>query len=550
MVNSEESMRDVSEFSDSDIVKNISSSDASSSDSLSSDASSSDSSSESSDKSSSDTSSNNTLSSSSIGRSRNYSYKLRWFTVIVSFILSISVAFSYILFDIYDIIPGPLTIKSVNRVNPIEREDSFLSVSSVSSQAEAGSSIDKDSAQSLIKSLVEDAGVGNDVSVVIEDFHGNVVATHNPDIPREPASTLKTLTAAVASHTLDMGSTLDTFVYALNAKASKIVLKGNGDMLLGAGENDINHVNGRAGLATLAKNTAIALKNRGISSVHLSVDDSLFGEKRYPPLVHENNEGNYYYEPTSSMAIDCGRKRNFNYWLSLGHDADDLDDYPPLDQNQPKKVAETFVDLLSKQGISVDFSGEISKSKSLITTNAFPIAHVSSATLSEILGYMLRRSDNSLAEEFGRLTALAKGESNSPEGAVKSVVEGLKKLGVNTEGLHMSDCSGLSPKSSLRVTTLAQVQLLNLRAGKGSAAAQGLALPGFIGSARRLLKDESALGMIRVKTGSLDKVTSLTGNVTRKKGGTLVFAVVVNNPKSHGMSFAAISKFMSALPNL
>lgn len=482
--------------------------------------------------------------------SRRFSYRLRWLTVILSAILSASLVCSYIALDVYDVLPGPLTVSAQKHATVIQNPQGVRSVPYFANGASDGSPINQNEAKKLIKELVETAGVGNDVSVVIADASGKVVASHAPDIPREPASTMKTLTADVATHVLDMGSTLDTTVYLSNNNNSHIVLKGNGDMLLGVEENDIKHVNGRAGLKTLAEKTAKVLKSRGISEVSLSVDDSLFGSKRFPSLVSENDSEGRFYAPTSSMAIDCARQRDFAQWVKAGFDADDLDDYPILDKNPAEKVGKTFSNLLSKQGVQVNFSGDISKEKSLITNEYSPIAHISSATLGEILRYMLRRSDNTLAEEFGRLIALARGKSNSPEGGTIAVKESLRELGISTNGLHMSDCSGLSPKSTVLVTTLVQAQADNLRSGSSPAAAQGLSIPGFIGSARKRLQDDSIVGMLRVKTGALEQVTSMSGNVTRKKGGTLTFAVIINNPTDYWLAFNSISQFIKNLPEL
>ena len=114
----------------------------------------------------------------------------------------------------------------------------------------------------------------------------------------------------------------------------------------------------------------------------------------------------------------------------------------------------------------------------------------------------------------------------------------------------MSDCSGLSPKSTVLVTTLVQAQADNLRSGSSPAAAQGLSIPGFIGSARKRLQDDSIVGMLRVKTGALEQVTSMSGNVTRKKGGTLTFAVIINNPTDYWLAFNSISQFIKNLPEL
>ena len=59
---------------------------------------------------------------------------------------------------------------------------------------------------------------------------------------------MKTLTAYAAAIELDMGKTLDTQTYLEQSQdgTARLVLKGNGDMLLGAGASDANHINGRA----------------------------------------------------------------------------------------------------------------------------------------------------------------------------------------------------------------------------------------------------------------------------------------------------------------
>jgi len=115
---------------------------------------------------------------------------------------------------------------------------------------------------------------------------------------------MKTLTAYAVATTLDMGETLDTQTYLEQREdgTSRLVLKGNGDMLLGAGASDSSHINGRAGLGTLAANTAQALRQRGITSVTLVYDDSLFGNDRWPSGIAELDSNHVYYAPTSSMA--------------------------------------------------------------------------------------------------------------------------------------------------------------------------------------------------------------------------------------------------------
>ncbi|MFU0573163.1 D-alanyl-D-alanine carboxypeptidase [Gardnerella greenwoodii] len=531
-------------------------------------------------------------------------YPSRWRFLIASLsaILSLVIMVTYVSLDVCDILPGPLTLRLQHKSTVVSSPRALLSVPSLAKGATYGKPINREQSQELIDALIADPSITDNTSVVIMDANGSVIASHEANTPREPASTLKTLTAAVASRTLDMGSTLDTQVFLLpkSAKDSeqssgsksvsksgsnlrKIVLRGNGDMLLGVGENDWSHVNGRAGLTTLAKRTASALKLDNIHEVSLSLDDSLFGAKRAPALVYETDTERRFYAETSSMAIDDARQRDLQI---LGIDADAITDFPLSDPHPALSVGQVFARLLIKQGIEVrNYSDktdkkaenstenssnssknsedenksedsqnpeiEVSETRPLISENSRLLAQVSSAPLNEVMSYMLRLSDNTLAEEFGRLTAIAAHKSNSPEGAVQAVEEGLHKLKISTRGLHMSDCSGLSPKSHVLVTTLAKVQVLNIKADSGGAASsEGLSLPGLVGTSRKRLADESAAGLLRVKTGSLSEVSSMSGNVSRKSGGVLTFAVVANQPYDFWGAFVAINKFMAQLPNL
>lgn len=531
-------------------------------------------------------------------------YPSRWRFLIASLsaILSLVIMVTYVSLDVCDILPGPLTLRLQHKSTVVSSPRALLSVPSLAKGATYGKPINREQSQKLIDALIADPSISDNTSVVIMDANGSVIASHEANTPREPASTLKTLTAAVASRTLDMGSTLDTQVFLLpksvkdseqssgsksvsksGSNLRKIVLRGNGDMLLGVGENDWSHVNGRAGLTTLAKRTAAALKLDNIHEVSLSLDDSLFGAKRAPALVYETDTERRFYAETSSMAIDDARQRDLQI---LGIDADAITDFPLSDPHPALSVGQVFARLLIKQGIEVrNYSDktdkkaenstenssnssknsedenksedsqnpeiEVSETRPLISENSRLLAQVSSAPLNEVMSYMLRLSDNTLAEEFGRLTAIAAHKSNSPKGAVQAVEEGLRKLKISTRGLNMSDCSGLSPKSHVLVTTLAKVQVLNINADSGGvASSEGLSLPGLVGTSRKRLADESAAGLLRVKTGSLSEVSSMSGNVSRKSGGVLTFAVVANQPYDFWGAFVAINKFMAQLPNL
>ena len=201
----------------------------------------------------------------------------------------------------------------------------------------------------------------------------------------------------------------------------------------------------------------------------------------------------------------------------------------------------------SGQGITI---ADGNAAQTSVTSDRTPIAQVESAPLSSVMAFMLRHSDNTLAEEFGRLLALHTKQGNSPTAATAAVRAQLEKLGVDVTGLTMADCSGLTPGSTLTATTLVQVQERNLQVGGAVAAAEGLAIPGLVGTAANRLGSAQAAGLTRVKTGNLQAVSSMTGNVSREHGGVAAFAVIVNNPQDFTATRSAIDTFVAGLTAL
>ena len=460
--------------------------------------------------------------------------------VMVSVVVTLAVCVGYTIADVYDVAPGLLTAQSAP-TRTYSAIPTPLAAGAVAGKADRDVPIDEKKAEKLITALGESEGTGN-FSVAIAAADGTIAAERNLDTEREPASTTKTLTAFTAVHTLEMSGTLDTEVYLTHVDTSPtIVLQGHGDMLLGEGQNDPSHINGRAGLATLAQNTARSLRQRGIDQVALAVDDSLFGDDNTSAALEQNNDGNAMYTPLSSMAVDGGRMR-----YGLTADPDAFADYPTLSRTTASDAAQTFRSLLTQQGITVTDSSDTSG-----TEASARIAKVSSAPLNEVMAFMLRHSDNTLAELFARLTALKLGLGNSMDADIQAVVQVLRANDIPTDGLHLTSCSGLAAGTRLRIPTLLAVQrsLVGLDDG-GAAEIEGLSVPGLTGTARNRAANDDIKGLARVKTGSLGGVRALVGNVSREHGGVLLFAVIVNDSSNELAANNAIDDFMAGLAKL
>lgn len=482
--------------------------------------------------------------STSVPGGQMRSHRKAWRIAVTAFV-TVAVSAGYIAGDIFGVVPGVLTNTTYSHYSAPQTR-AVYQAASIDGTLETGTAISAKQASSLLNTLKSAEGVGSDVSAIIRDSSGTTVAQVNASTAREPASTLKTLTAYAAASTLNMGSTLDTKVYLVQPVNGlpQLVLEGSGDMLLGTGQNDTSHVNGRAGLATLAAKAAAALKQRGITQVTLSYDDSLFGSDRIPSGIQENDAEWRYFTPVSSMAVDGGKQWDGS--VAKPSDPDNDEVYPTRSTTTASDTAKAFVTSLSAAGIKVSGSATSGSAPS----HSSPIASVSSAKLSEIMAYMLRNSDNTEAELFGRLLALKMGQANSTAGATAATKSVLKKDGINVTGLHMADSSGLSPGSTLTVSTLTDVQEKLLAKGVAAAEAEGLSVVGVVGTAESRSADNSMNGLIRVKTGTLSTATAMTGNVSRIHGGALTFAVIINNGSNMWSAEQAVNQFVAKLPKL
>lgn len=404
--------------------------------------------------------------------------------------------------------------------------------------------IDTAALQQDLQTFESNLNVGKDYSIIVEQPDGHVLLSVNPNTPRTPASNLKTFTALAAVHTLDMNSTLNTTTYLVNSTPSHavVVLKGSGDMLLGSGYNDPNHIFGRAGLATLAEQTVASLKEKRITAITLDADNSLFGSEDMPPTMIADASSQGYFTPIVSMAIDEGKIG------SLGSNPDSIKNaYLPRETNPVKSVVDTFASLLQKDGIAVNGQYNFANTKQMAEeTSKTQLAQVHSAPLWEILRLTLQQSNNSLMELFGRLIANKVHAANSTAGATSAVTSIDEKLGINMTGVHMADCCGLSNGSTATVAALVQVQR-QFYDSANAAALEGMGVSGFSGTPLEHNFTPETYGLVRAKTGTLSNVSSMSGNVLRTKGGLLFFSVIINNPTNLTAAQDAIDAFVGGL---
>lgn len=385
--------------------------------------------------------------------------------------------------------------------------------------------------QAAVDALVADPRMGTSTGVLVSDaLTGEVLASASPEVPRVPASIQKLLTAAATLSAVGYDHTLTTTV--TQSVTGAITLVGGGDMMLAAGAGDPDAVNGHAGLDDLAAQVAKELALSGITTVTLTLDDSLFSGSPtglWAPDIPTLG----YAAPVMALAVDTGR-------LSEG-------EYAPRQSDPALSAANTFVTALAAHGVVVDGA----PSRGAAAAGARVIASVESAPMGEIVEYFLHTSDNTISEVAGRIVALQAGLPASFEGATKAVLTELADLGITTSGAIMADCSGLADGSLISATTMLEV--LDLMADPSHPqlrpALIGMPIAGLDGTLSDRFLTSDARGLVRAKTGSLPHVTSLSGTALSADNRQLTFVIMADQTPDGGQwaPRQAIDEFVSAL---
>lgn len=339
------------------------------------------------------------------------------------------------------------------------------------------------------------AKLGSNVVGEVRDVaSGQKVWSQKPTTGVMPASTNKLATAVAALTVLGPGHTVQTkAVY----RSGTVYLVGGGDQQLGA-----------ADLKSLATAAAKSLKAKGLHSVRLMFDDSLFAA---PSLATGWNSG--YYPDTVAPV------------RALRIEGDNTSD-------TALTATKYFAQQLAAQGVTV---GTPARAKTPSGTTV--VAAHTSKPLSTTVEYMLKHSDNDIAEGLLRLTALGQGRAATFAGGAAAVHAVLVQYGIPLTGVKEYDGSGLSRSDRMTADALSAIAGLAVDThyqAKLWPILQGLPVAGVDGtlstSYGRFTSAPAscAVGKVDAKTGTLSDVSALAGVTKGADGRWKSFAFVEN----------------------
>jgi D-alanyl-D-alanine carboxypeptidase/D-alanyl-D-alanine-endopeptidase (penicillin-binding protein 4) len=343
----------------------------------------------------------------------------------------------------------------------------------------------------------------------------DVSFAHRGDAALVPASTQKLLTATAVLETLEEDTRLRTTVVASVDPADGVVrgdltLVGGGDPLLATADY-VSRFERQPQTFTDLDTLAADVQRAGVVRVEGSIvgDESRYDRARYVAgwparYIDQNVTG-----PLSALAVNDGFARY----------PTEQDPSEPLEPASDPAVeaAAVFTRLLEARGIEVAGG----PGSGTAPTVGVEVAAVESPPLNDVVGQLLRESDNSTAELLLKEVGRTAGEPTTGGGA--SVVRELHEdLGPST----VADGSGLSLDD--RVSCQLLVDVLR-RPGTGERIDDLLAVAGRSGTLLERFVGTPLEGVLRAKTGSLTSVASLAG-VVEDGDPPLHFALVVNVP--------------------
>jgi D-alanyl-D-alanine carboxypeptidase/D-alanyl-D-alanine-endopeptidase (penicillin-binding protein 4) len=408
--------------------------------------------------------------------------------------------------------------------------------------------------------------------VILDPDSGRVLMSQHPDVPRSPASTIKTLTTFAA---LDMLG--PTYTWHTHAAIRGVLKDGtlDGDLILQGGGDPY---------VTLDRwwSFVNSLRAKGLRSIHgdIIIDNTAFSLPHEDPGAFDGRPNRSYNVLPDALMINF---QSVEFRVAANpdtHRVDVIATPAPVNliiENHIRfaagrcggstgsvdfQVASSGWDRVVFNGALSEHCSERSFARVLLTppTYAFgtfvelwrqsggevtgklrveaappdakPFLTYDSLSLGEIVRLTNKFSSNLMArhllltlgrERFGDPATLEKG--------VDTIAEWGRERGLDLQGMDVDNGSGLSRSTHISVLQMAKTLSAAYHSRFAPEFMASLPLAGLDGTLRSRMKGSPA-GSVRLKTGHLDGVSGVAGYVTTTSGKTYVLVSLVNNVRA------------------
>jgi D-alanyl-D-alanine carboxypeptidase/D-alanyl-D-alanine-endopeptidase (penicillin-binding protein 4) len=400
--------------------------------------------------------------------------------------------------------------------------------------------------------------------VIIDVDTGRVVMSDNPDTPRSPASTIKTVTTFAA---LDMLG--PAFVWHTRAwlHDGDLYLQGGGDPYI-----------------TLERwwSFVQSLRAQGLNSIpgDIVIDNTAFSLPKEDPGAFDGRPNRSYNVVPDALMVNF---QSIDFSLAANdetHRVDIIANPAPVNLEIDNHIryapgrcggptARVDFQVASPQWDRVVFSGTLSPhcaqqtfARTLLqpATYAFgtfvelwrqsggqfegklriestpadakPLYTLDSLSLAEIVRLTNKHSNNLMARHL--LLTLARERYGDPatlEKGASVIAEWSRERGFDLSGVDIDNGSGLSRSTHITVLQMAKILGAAYHSAFAPEYLASFPLAGMDGTLRSRMKHSPA-GAVRLKTGHLDGVSGVAGFVTASSGKTFVLVSLVNNARA------------------
>lgn len=381
-----------------------------------------------------------------------------------------------------------------------------------------------------IAEAVSEPELGQFFGIVVDPSSGEVMFDRSKDGLISPASVQKLLTAAAALISLGPDATFETSTW-LSRESASLFLKAGGDLTLGGADSAEESVYiGAAKLQALVDQTILGLELAGsdtdfvVSSI--VVDQSIWDhEDNWREAWDDSARSKGYISRVTALQIDGDR---FDPSRKMGRRSDD-----PV-----SRAVKAFTSALGQEdkglrNLEVSFGS--------LPMDAERLAAVESRPVDDLIDYMLKESDNTIAEMLGRHVSIARGLGGSGDSIQEAILGTLEPRIAVDSGLRIDDSSGLSELNRLNANFVADL-LSEIYRDQSvlRPLLDSLPISGVDGSLRDRFTEENsqAVGRVRAKTGSIAGTRSLAGVVQAADDLDLVFAFFATGEVDDGARYA------------
>jgi D-alanyl-D-alanine carboxypeptidase/D-alanyl-D-alanine-endopeptidase (penicillin-binding protein 4) len=377
---------------------------------------------------------------------------------------------------------------------------------------------------------------------VVKVDSGEVLFDRAGTTPARTASLLKILTAAAALGTLGPDFQISTSVYQ-GSQAGSIVLVGRGDATLSrlpAGQESV--YKGAPKLSDLAAQVLARYDNPGVPITSLVLDATYWSAAdKWDPSWARSEQTRGYHSEVTALQVDGDRAN-------------------PGTQDSPRstdpigRAGQWFLEALRAADTEGEVADDVTVTSGGVVPNSTLLAEVKSQPIKSIIDYMLKVSDNTMAEMLGRIVS----KQNSLNGSAASLQQAIPsalfdKYQIAQTGLTIKDGSGLSEFNAVPPASLAKL-LIAMNSGtypELQVLRDGLPVAGQSGTlAGRFTGDNAvARGHVFAKTGWIDTSYSLGGLVQNADGSVDAFVFYAIGDGIQSSARAALDTLTTAVYN-